>query len=390
MQNFLSGPAQGFVAPGFEPVGAAFAANFTGLGDRGAAFAATWRGVPVVDLWGGAAAPDRPWRQDTLQVIFSGTKALLAACMALLIERGQLDPERPVRAYWPEFAANGKAHVRVRHLLTHRSGLPGLSVPIGHDDILDDVAMEAAIAAAPLLPDPDAFLCYHPLSVGWMCGALLRRIDGRSTGRFFRDEFAGPLGLDTWIGLPETEEHRVSVLERSAKHGPWIEAVAPPAEGSPLLHAVAGNPVLFPAAMPWNRQVNHAAEIPAAGGISDARSLARLAGMLSLGGSIDGLTLLQPATVDRMTAEQCRFADPVSGASMVFGMLFALQTADGRFGPPPRAFGHTGAGGAILGAWPDQEVGFAYVQNQLRAGAVQPRRQRLLDSLYACIGSARG
>jgi CubicO group peptidase (beta-lactamase class C family) len=201
--------AEGYVAPGYEPVAAEFERNFTERADIGAAFAAVHQGRVVVDLWGGEAAPGVPWQQDTLQVIFSGTKGLLAACILKLIERGRIDLNDRVAKYWPEFAQHGKDTVRLRHIVSHGAGLPGVVAPLGERDLADYERIEALLAAQPLATDPDAFHCYHALTIGWLLGALIRRIDGRTLGRFFADEIAGPLGLNAWIGLPAGHEARV-------------------------------------------------------------------------------------------------------------------------------------------------------------------------------------
>lgn len=213
--------AQGFVAPGFEGVAAEFERNFTQRGDKGAAVAAVHKGRPVVDIWGGEAAPGIPWRDDTLQVIYSGTKGLAAGCVLKLVEQGRLDLDAPVGRYWPEFAANGKDRVLVRHVVSHRAGLPGIFEPLKAEDLTDYERMEALLAEQALPPDPNAYNCYHALTIGWLVGGLVRRIDGRTLGRFFAEEFAGPLGLDAWIGLPESEEHRVGAIILGAGMGPW-------------------------------------------------------------------------------------------------------------------------------------------------------------------------
>src|SRR3954447_8168956 len=190
----------GFVAPGFEPVREAFERNFSERGELGAAFAAVRDGEPVVDLWGGVAdrASGRPWREDTIVTIFSGTKGFVAACMLLLIQRGQLELDAPVARYWPEFAQAGKAHVRVRDVVAHTVRLPYVATPVTWQEATDDVRMAELLAAQPQNTDPRAAYSYHALTFGWLCGELLRRVDGRSIGRFLADEVTGPLGLDVW------------------------------------------------------------------------------------------------------------------------------------------------------------------------------------------------
>jgi CubicO group peptidase (beta-lactamase class C family) len=353
----------GFAAEGFEPVRRAFEESFSSDGEVGAAFAAMLDGRPVVDLWGGAAdlAANAPWREDTLQIVFSGTKGFVALCMLMLIERGQLDLEQPVARYWPEFAAAGKDGVLVRHVVSHEAGLPGFREPISHDDLVDDGRMAALLAAqAPFWPAGE-HVCYHGVTYGWLCGELVRRVDGRSVGTFFAEEVAGPLGLELWIGLPEEHEPRVSVLAGSLASPPE------PVEGfEEAARLVAGNPPLFvglPAC--WNSRAYHAAEIPGAGAIGTARSIARLYGCLAGGGELDGVRVLRPETVE---LGRClsRGTDACFGWPLAFGVGFALQNDERDFGPREGAFGHCGAGGSAHGAWPEAGVGFSYAMNELR------------------------
>ena len=249
--NWTSGrvAAQGFVAPGFEPVAAEFERNFTDRADVGAAFAAMHDGRMVVDLWGGEAAPGRPWQDDTLQIIFSGTKGLMAACVLKLIERGQIALDDKLARYWPEFAQHGKDTVRVRHVVSHGAGLPGVAEPLQAADWPDYERIESLLAAQPLASDPDAFHSYHALTIGWLVGALIRRIDGRTLGRFFAEEIAEPLGLRAWIGLPEEQEHRVGKIRLGEGMGPLTSAQL----ADPILKSIWGNPPLFPSDdMAWN------------------------------------------------------------------------------------------------------------------------------------------
>jgi CubicO group peptidase (beta-lactamase class C family) len=373
---------EGYVAAGFESVADEFERNFSQRGDHGAAFAAVHQGRLVVDLWGGMAAPGKPWQRDTLQLIFSGTKGLIASCMLLLIERGQLELDAPVARYWPEFAQHGKDTVRVRHVVSHRAGLPGVTAALTSRDWADHEKMEALLAAQPLACDPDAFNAYHALTIGWLCGALVRRIDGRPLGRFFEEEVARPLGLETWIGLPETQEHRVGRMRLGADIAPLTEEQL----ANPMLRAIWGNPPLFPDDdMAWNTRAIHAAEIGGAGGIADARSMARYYACLAVGGTLDGVSILKPETIASSRRELSRFVDPYIGEAMAFGTVFALQTPQGRLGPVPDAFGHTGAGGSIHAAWPGQGLGVSYLMNEMRADTEDRRSRFIFQALLRCV-----
>jgi CubicO group peptidase (beta-lactamase class C family) len=379
--------AQGFVAPGFEPVAEEFARNFTERGDVGAAFAVTHLGRPVLDLWGGEVAPGRRWAADSLLGVFSGTKGLLAGVMLKLIERGLLDLDQPVARYWPAFGAAGKEAIKVRHLVSHRSGVPGVRAPLLPADLSDAERIENLLAAQPTFDDPDAFLCYHALAIGWLCGGLVRAIDGRSLGRFFADEIAAPLGLETWIGLPETEEHRVGrFVFGDGMGGRWDAGLTEAQRADPVRRAVWANPPLFGDINHWDTRAFHAAEIGGAGGITTARAMARYYGCLAEGGTLDGVTLLAPDTIALGRRELSRFADPFVGEAIAFGVCWNLQAGLNRFGPPADAFGHTGAGGSIHGAWPTQRLGFSYVMNQLRADPEDQRTRPLFARLHQLVG----
>ncbi|MDB5526350.1 MAG: beta-lactamase family protein [Rhizobium sp.] len=374
---------RGSAAPGFEAVVAEFKCNFTERGDVGAAFAAIHKGRTVVDIWGGNAAPGRPWARDTLQIIYSGTKGLMASCMLILIERGLIDIDAPVAKYWPEFAGNGKQSVLIRHIVSHRAGLPGIAATLTLDDIADYEKMENLLAAQELARDPDGFHCYHALTIGWLCGAVIRRVDGRTLGRFFAEEIAGPLGLEAWIGLPESEEHRVGKMELDP-NSPWE---GPPVT-NPVHQSIWENPPLFPQdGLPWNTRGYHAAEIGGAGGIASARAMARYYACLAQGGEIDGVRILNPETIRAGLRERSRFYDPYILEPMTFGTVFALQTEQQRYGPAADAFGHAGAGGSIHGGWPSSQTGFSYTMNQMRIDPADIRSHHVLQKLHAAIAA---
>lgn len=375
----------GYVEPGFEPVAYAFAENFALRGDLGAAFAANVDGRAVVDLWGGTAdsASGKPWREDTMQLIFSGSKGLTVLCVAMLIDRGLLRLEDPVCSHWPEFAANGKESITVADVLSHRARLPGVRTPLSFDDVLHPRVVEDLLAAQAPESDPRADFIYHARTLGWLCDALIRRVDGRTTGRFFAEEVAGPLGLDLWIGLPAEQESRVAVLE----YGPRWDADPNPFPGDDLWASINANPMLYPVReMPWNLPFLHAAEIPSSNAIGTARSIARLYGALACGGEIDDVRIISPRTIARVSAPAASGPDPFDGRPLAYGVGFQLQTAAMPFGPETDAFGFTGTGGGTHGAWPRAHVGFSYAMSQLRDDPDGDERPRaLLDALHACL-----
>jgi CubicO group peptidase (beta-lactamase class C family) len=381
----------GTVAPGYEAVAEAFERNFRERGELGAAFAATLDGAPVVDLWGGLAssAEGRPWTADTPVLVFSGTKALVAVCMLMLVERGQLDLEEPVATYWPEFAANGKSATTVADVLGHRSRLPALRAPVTEADLADSAKMVALLAEQAPERDPRCASIYHGITFGWLCGELVRRVDGRSVGRFFAEEVAAPLGLDIWIGLPADRLASVAVMEYAPDWGTNPGLRPEETAKDDLLDVIYNNPVLYPPdRVIWNEPKLLTAEIPAINGVGTPRSVARLFGCLARGGELDGVRLLSAETIELGRAELSR-AEAMGRGVRVFAAGFQLQNPAHLLGPPPDAFGHDGAGGSALGAWPTERVGFSYAMN-LMCDVVgddlpDPRAQDLLETLHDCV-----
>ncbi|MEN3283856.1 MAG: hypothetical protein V7607_4996 [Solirubrobacteraceae bacterium] len=384
-------PARGFVMPGFEAVAEQFDRNLEERGEGGAAFAAVVDGRPVADLWGGLADRPRhdPWRHDTIAGLFSGTKGLVATCLLILIERGELNLDRPVCAYWPEFAAHGKSGILVGQLVSHDAALPGLTTRVTPREATDAVRMARLLAGQPALSPPATWLYYHAMTFGWLCGELIRRIDGRTVGRFLRDEVAAPLALDAWIGLPSEHDARAALLERSAGFGTQPRDEDAADGGDPLAWSIWANPPRFASdPLPANLRYWRAAEIPGSNGTASARSLARLYGCLARGGAVDGVRLLEPETIDLGATCLARGFEPYVEETMAFGVGFQLQTEAARFGPAAVAFGHTGTGGSVHGAWPARKVGFSYLTNTLReARGADPRAIALLDALHDAVQS---
>lgn len=374
-----TGPSlvSGFVAPGYEMVEDVFAANFTSRGDVGAAFAAYVDGEPVVDLWGGAADPSsaRPWASDTLQLIFSGTKGLVAAAINMLADRGEVRLENSLATYWPEFAAAGKKDITVLDVLSHQAGLPTISAKLSQESILDPLRMAALLADQAPSWAGEGRLSYHALTYGWLCGELVRRVTGATIGQFVRAEIAVPLGADIWIGLPPELEPRVSTLCLGADFSATFEPT----------DTRYSNPPIFNEPLPWNRPAFHQAEIAGANAIGEARGIAAFYGCLASGGTLGGTRLISAESVTCATVERVRGFDPVGGDSLSYGAGFALQTESASMGPAASAFGHRGAGGSVHGAWPRHRVGFSYTMNELRDGTDDDRSRGLLAALYAAV-----
>ena len=377
----------GIVAPGFEPVAAAFATNFE-HGDVGAACCVYLDGAPVVDLVGGFADPAtaRPWTAETIALVFSTTKGATAICANLLIQRGELDPEEPVAHYWPEFAANGKDQVLVRHVLSHAAGLPvvegdfTLEQALAWDPVVEQLARQAARW------EPGTAVGYHVRTYGWLTGEIVRRITGRTLGTFFAEEIAGPLGLDFWIGLPASEEPRTArIIPPEASSDPEVRKLmdAVMAPGTLIGDALTGPSGRFHYDEMWNTRALHACELPSSNGIGSAHAIARM--YAATVGRVDGIRILEAATVERATKMQSDGTDLVIGTPMRYGLGFSISpTLNLKAGPS--AFGHSGAGGSLGFADPDHHLGFAYVMNRMKVGySIDRRPANLVRATYQSL-----
>ena len=390
---------EGFVESGFEGVRDAFVANFEQHGEVGAAFALHVGGKKVVDIWGGTAdvRTSRPWTEDTLQLVFSTTKGATAMCANLLIEWGELDVDAPVATYWPEFAQNGKESIPVRMLLNHQAGLYTVDEPTPYADTLRWDPIVERLAAQKPLWEPGTQHGYHALTYGWLVGEVVRRISGKSLGTFFRDEFATPLGLEFWIGLPKEEHDRVALLVPSdPPTDPAMREMAEQLMGpnSTMGRALTCSGALTPDetdSQPgidsngFNRPDLWSAEVPAANGVTTARSLSRLYASL-VGPGVDGKRLLSDETIARATEMQDDFNDSVLMQMPTrFGLGFMLSTPFSPFGGP-RSFGHPGAGGSVGFADPEKDLAFGYVMNKMQSNlAGDPRTLTLIEQSYKAI-----
>ncbi|HAC81541.1 MAG: serine hydrolase [Candidatus Binatia bacterium] len=380
--------------PRFQRVADIFAQSFASGDDLGASVNVTWEGAPVVDLWAGFADEERtrPWMRDSLVNVFSTTKGMTALCALRLVEDGLLDLEQPVARYWPEFAAAGKQELPVRLLMNHQAGLPAIGPLMEPESLYDWEAMVGALAAQEPWWVPGTKHGYHAISFGFLVGELVRRVTGRSVGTYFREELAGPLGLDFHIGLPESEDHRVVPLVEGPVHeseGPnLMEAIFADPEG--MLAKAFLNPPIDPTAIAdrdWR-----AAEIPAANGHGTAAALARIYGILATGGEADGVHVLSPETIARARTEESYGLDAILPLVSRFGVGFALPPAEEPTGPNLQAFGHAGMGGSYGQADPEYRMGFGYTMNLMHTGSwlVDPRPRALLGGVYESLDAVRG
>ena len=321
--------------------------------------------------------------------VYSSTKGIVATCAHRLVDQGLIDLDAPVAEYWPEFAQAGKESIPVRYLLSHTAGLPAISKPMPMGSIFQWETMTAALAEQEPWWEPGAKHGYHTASYGWLVGEVIRRVSGKSVGAYFRDEIAGPLGLDFHIGL--AEEHDARTADVGSFPMPEVDDNDPVVKIWRDPNSMQFKSIFNPpdAMVPGlaNSRSWRAAEIPAANGHSDARSLARLYGVLARGGELDGVRVLSAAAIDRAIEEQAIGVDAILLIPMRWGLGFGLTHPARPLGPNPRAFGHAGMGGSIGWADPDAKVGFGYVMNRLDAvlETVDPRWPPLFDAVYASL-----
>lgn len=381
---------EGEFDPKFKRVRDAFAANFEKGVELGASAAVMVDGKMVVDIWAGHADKERtrPWTRDAIANVYSTTKGLTAICAHRLMDKGLLEVDAPVARYWPEFAEGEKAKLPVRHLLGHRAGLPAIRKPLEPSAIYDWKTMCSALAEQEPWWEPGTKHGYHALTFGWLVGEVIRRITGKTPGAYIRDELATPLGLDMHIGLDSRHFDRVASLIPAPPPGPDEPNIFAEAMQHP--ESVTAKAFMNPPVLTLPNLVNspewRKAEIPAANGHTNARSLARLYGALARGGELDGHRVMSRDQISRCHVEQSRGRDEVLTISTRFSLGFMMSQPEAALGPNPNAFGHPGAGGSLGFADPDAKVGLGYVMNKMQSGIlIDSRVTALIDATYASL-----
>ncbi len=381
---------EGFCREGFEPLANAFVENFLVRGEIGAAACLVHRGEVVVDLWGGLADGEsgRGWTRDTIVIAFSCTKAATALCLHLLAHRNRLDLDMPIADLWPEFAAHGKAGASVRMILDHTLGLPAIRQTLKADCLLDHTYMAGLLAAETPFWEPGSRTGYHAVTMGFLAAEIVKRIDGRSLGAFLAQEVARPLELEFWIGLPEERDARAARIIQHRSSGSATRFSAAAREPGTIQNLLAFNHGDW-ASRGVNTRAGRAAEIGAAGGCTNARSLAKLYAALRPGGpfGFSEHTLAGFARASSACHLDATLLQPVR-----FGAGFMLRMDNRRYDRGDSfliedgAFGHVGAGGSVGFVDPQRDFAFAYLMNRMGPGfLLNERGQKLIDAAYASI-----
>jgi CubicO group peptidase (beta-lactamase class C family) len=366
----------------------AFAVNFAKNGDVGASVAVVMNNELVVDLWGGYQDVRRttPWQRDTIINVFSTTKTMSCLSLLVLASRGLVDVDAPVEKYWPEFGQNGKGNVLVRHLLSHTAGLPAWDQRIEATDLYDWDKVTGLLAKQATWWEPGWKSGYHGITQGNLVGEVVRRVDGRSVGKFFAEEIARPMGADMHIGLGPEHDARVALVIPAPplQFGSGDGSVQPDRNSIPYR---AANPRLTAEQsweIPWRR-----AEIPAAGGHGNARGVALAQAAVSHGGTLRGTNLLSTKTIDRIFDVQAAGRDLVLGIGVTFGVGYGLNSPRNPISPNARVCYWGGWGGSLVVNDVDAGFTMAYVMNRMGEGTVgDDRAHTLLRAIYASLGRA--
>jgi CubicO group peptidase (beta-lactamase class C family) len=343
--------------------------------DIGASIAVYLKGELVCDLWGGFRdeAKTVPWDQNTLVNVWSTTKTMTFLVMLMLADRGQLDFGAPVYTYWPEFGVNGKRDIMVHHVMNHAAGLSGWTEPLSDEDLANwDLCVKGLAEQAPWWDDRTKS-GYHALTQGFLIGEIVRRITGTSIGQFFKSEVADVLGADFFIGLPEAEEDRVSLVI------PSEPLDIDPSMVNPICYRTLTSPRIV-ASAPHHRWWR-AAEIPAANGHGNAKSVALIQQVIANNGHAEGHRFFKESTGEKIFQERVSGVDEVLGMDMRFGLGYGLASSSVPLGPRSAYWG--GFGGSMIITDQDLELTFAYMMNKMHRGLVGDTRGAELAALAA-------
>jgi CubicO group peptidase (beta-lactamase class C family) len=370
-----------------------FEENFKKFGELGAAVSVWQNGEPVVDLYGGFcdARRESPWTNDTLVLVWSATKGIGSACLLHALQENQIDIDRRVAEFWPEFGQAGKEQIAVAQLLSHQAGLCALDRVV---DVLDYEAVIRALEAQTPLWPPGTAHGYHARTFGFLVDELVRRITRKTLSDYWLEHFARPLNLDFWIGLPEKENSRVATVYAAKAGRPpesknrqsgsdfYADLVTP----GTLARRTFTSPRGLNAISKMNDSSVRAQPIVSFGGIGSVSALARFYSVLANGGKANGRTFFSKETLQSMSTTLTDGIDRVFQIPTAFSAGFmkdSRQTARRLFGPSENSFGHPGAGGSHAFADPENGIAFAYVMNQMEQSVLPTEKSlRLVDAIY--------
>jgi CubicO group peptidase (beta-lactamase class C family) len=370
----------------FKSVQEALAAQLDSGEELGASITINLDGQTLVDVWGGwrDEARSQPWTEDTIVNVWSTTKTVTSLALLMLASRGQVDVHAPVARYWPEFAAAGKERIELRHIMSHTSGVSGLDQPARTEDLYDWATSTARMAAQAPWWEPGTASGYHALNFGHLLGEVLRRVTGKTLKQFVADEIAGPLGADFQIGAAESDIERVTPVVPPPPLPIDLTTMDP---RSPALRTFTGPP---PDALAANTPGWRAADIGAANGHGNARSVARMLSAITLGGRVDTTELVSSDALASIFEQQSDGIDLVLGVPLRFGIGFGLPKLEtAAYIPSGRVCFWGGWGGSLIVMDLDRRLTFSYMMNKMGPGVVgSERSEAYMRATYSALGEA--
>ena len=362
-----------------------FEENFRTRGEIGASVSVWWRGEEILSEGHGWCEKEkqRPWTTQNLAPVYSATKGPAAATLLLVLDERGLGPDTPVREVWPAFPL---AEATFAHLLSHQCGLAALDRKAS---VWDHAEVIAAIEAQTPAWRPGDGHGYHPRTFGALVDEPVRRLTGQSLGQVWREKIAAPLGLEFWIGLPQSEHHRVARLypgkgsAEDMQSGFYKEFNT---EGS-IVRRAFGSPRGLHSVQEMNDPKAWSAGFPAMGGVGSASALAKFyqAAIGSIASPLtdhvrQALVQVRISGDDRVLVRPTAFScgcqlDPLDASGHKLRELY---------GPSRHAFGHPGAGGSHALGDPDSGLSFAYLMNQMELNVFPgPKSTDMVKALFA-------
>jgi CubicO group peptidase (beta-lactamase class C family) len=389
--NKIESSIHGYVAEGFEPVRDAFVQNFEKRGEIGAAVCAYYKGQKVVDLWGGYRDPQKknPWEEHTMIIMFSTTKGMTAVAVAKEVSRGVLAYDEKVSRYWPEFAQNGKADITVRQLMNHEAGLPAFDKPISYAKMKDLDSLAVILAAQKPFWTPGTKHGYHSSTLGMYANELIRQADcmHRSLGTFFQDEIAEPLGIDFFIGLPDSvPDSRLAKVKMFSPPLAMFKMPWKQTKGMLNPKSLFFKTMMLPNDAKPNERDYLRIEQGSGNGVGEVRGIAKVYGELAMGGAAFGMS---PEVVKEL-AEGTSILDGKEDVILKlpawYNLGFLKPGEPSVYGTSSHCFGAPGLGGSFAFADPDYNLGYAYAMVKMEYKMINdPREKVLRDAVYSCI-----
>ncbi len=372
---------QGECDPQFSKVKETFEKLYREDREIGSCFAVYKDGNPLVDLWGGFQDKDKtkPWQKDNLVTVYSTTKGVAAFCIALAMEKGLLKYEEKVSTYWPEFASNGKEDITIGMLMSHQAGICSPETR-NVDDYYNQNLMAEKLAGMTPIWEPGTASGYHSMTFGWLTSELILRVTGKSLGTFFREEVGDRHEIDFFIGLPESEDHRVAELVPfDIVRNEYSEQEQVELTDAQKSQRNSAGTLDIQNTKEWRQ-----AEIPSANGQGNAGGLAKLYSLIVP--EDNSLKLLKDDTVNQMTTMQIEGRDLVLAVQVRWGVGFILNKHKIIYGPIEGAFGHSGYGGSCAFGDPENKIGVSYVMNRMLDNFnADGRSIELINATYDCL-----